>query len=99
MTDTTENPAMPAALAAILQEPGWVAACLGHCWRREWIDDMSDLVATLQVSDGTFSGRRWQMVPCFIQSKQAPEEVYAVADLMRRIEAALAPDGPDQGGA
>ena len=75
MTDTTGNPAMPAALAAMTDyELGRIA------WEANYQANRLK-----GIKGNQFKGNEWTKA--------------AGSVLRKELEAALAPDGPDQGGA
>ena len=92
MTDTTGNPAMPAALAAILQEEGFGASVSGLLHVKH--------IGPVRLEVYHTTGDEWSVLSETRKSYSVRAvDLLTAGGLLCRIEAALSPDGPDQGGA
>ena len=79
-------------LEDIVSEEGWIVSCGDHCWLRKWVDPNDELVAVLRVGNGNV-WPRGEMLPSFYGTELSPGDVYVVANVMHRIEAAIRREG------
>lgn len=95
------DPTIPAGLAALLQEPGWVLSrdsAGGGERSRRWSRQFGQTFVSVQW-DTPAGDVTWWAHTVNAYGELKPFEVYGAADLMRRIEqaiepeAALAPEG------